>query len=321
MRFAFTADQLELRDAARDLLQRECTPAVVRAAWTAEPGRLDRRVWDLLAEMGATSVLVPEPDGGLGLDFTSLVLVLEEAGRACLPHPLVETAAVAAPLVKGRVGRSLVACCFAGAPVPCGGDADLVLVDDGGALVMATRTQLLLEPVQAVDRSRRLVEVAAIADGVEVLTRDPAEVEAAFDRGALGVAAELIGLAAAMLERTVVYVGDRHQFGVPVGSFQAIKHHLADALMALEFARPAVYRAAVSVSTGAATAARDVSMAKAMASDAAEAVGRTALQCHGAIGYTVEYDLHLYLKRAWALARAYGDAAWHRDRVAAALAL
>ena len=141
----------------------------------------------------------------------------------------------------------------------------------------------------------------------------------ALDRGALGTAAFLVGLGQAMLDLTVGYVKERQQFGVPIGSFQAVKHHLADAALALEFARPAVLRAAWSVAHAAPTRARDVSMAKAMASDAAELVGRKALQCHGAIGYTVEADLHLHLKRAWALARAWGDTAFHTDRVAAAL--
>src|SRR5688500_6932542 len=106
-----------------------------------------------------------------------------------------------------------------------------------------------------------------------------------------------------MLDLTVGYVTERQQFGVPIGSFQAVKHHLADAALALEFARPAVWRASWSVAHASPTRSRDVSMAKAMASDAAELVGRKALQCHGAIGYTVEADLHLFMKRAWALAR------------------
>ena len=124
-----------------------------------------------------------------------------------------------------------------------------------------------------------------------------------------------------MLDLTVGYVNERKQFGVPIGSFQAMKHHLADVALELAFAAPAVHRAAYSLATGAPTAARDVSMAKAMASDAARLAGRRALQCHGAIGYTVEYDLHLFLKRAEVLARAWGDAAWHRDRVGAALGI
>jgi alkylation response protein AidB-like acyl-CoA dehydrogenase len=124
-----------------------------------------------------------------------------------------------------------------------------------------------------------------------------------------------------MLDMTVEYVKERQQFGAPVGSFQAVKHHLANALKELAFARPAVWRAASSLSTGAPTAARDVSMAKALASEAASVVARHALQCHGAIGYTVEYDLHIYLKRTWRLARTHGDAAWHRARIAKELHL
>ena len=152
-----------------------------------------------------------------------------------------------------------------------------------------------------------------------VITDDPAVIDRAVDRGTLGTAAFLVGLGQAMLDLTVGYVKERQQFGVPIGSFQAVKHHLADAALALEFARPAVWRAAWSVAQDAPTCARDVSMAKAMTSDAAELVGRKALQCHGAIGYTVEADLHLYLKRTWALARTWGDSASHTDRVATAL--
>jgi alkylation response protein AidB-like acyl-CoA dehydrogenase len=124
-----------------------------------------------------------------------------------------------------------------------------------------------------------------------------------------------------MLEMTVEYVGSRTQFGVPVGSFQAVKHHLASALLQVEFAAPAVARAGFSLAAGEPDRARDVSVAKALASDAAQAVARTAVQCHGAIGYTTEYDLHLYAKRGWALAADWGSAAWHRARVAEHLGL
>jgi hypothetical protein len=120
---------------------------------------------------------------------------------------------------------------------------------------------------------------------------------------------------------TVAYVRERHQFGVPIASFQAVKHRLADALMELSFARPVVYRAAWSMAVTDAGASGHVAMAKAMASDAAELIGRDALQCHGAMGYSDDYDLHLYLKRTWALARAFGSSAWHRQRVGSALGL
>jgi len=114
-------------------------------------------------------------------------------------------------------------------------------------------------------------------------------------------------------------VAEREQFGTRIGAFQAVKHHLADAAVSLEFARPVVYRSAWSLATGSADARRDVSIAKAMASDAALRTARAALQCHGAIGYTTEHDLHLYMKRSWALARAWGDPAGHRERVARAI--
>jgi alkylation response protein AidB-like acyl-CoA dehydrogenase len=98
-----------------------------------------------------------------------------------------------------------------------------------------------------------------------------------------------------------------------------VKHHLANARLALEFARPLVYRAAWTVATGDSERPVAVSLAKASASDAARLAARVALQCHGAIGYTTEYDLHLFMKRAWALAASWGDAAWHRARVGRAI--
>ena len=135
------------------------------------------------------------------------------------------------------------------------------------------------------------------------------------DRAAAGTAALLVGLADRMLSMAAAYAKDRHQFGKPIGSFQAVKHHLADARVALEFARPATYRAAWSLATAQPALSHDASMAKAMASDASELAARQALQVHGAIGYTWECDLHLFMKRTWALSRAWGDAAAHRRLV------
>ena len=214
MRFALTEDQVGFRDAVAELLAKEPPD--------------ERATFDALVDMGVTSILVPEGDGGLGLDEVTAVAVLEQAGYAGVTFPVVE-------------------------------------------------------PVMATD--------------------DP-------DRLALGAAAQLVGLGQRMLDLTVDYVKQREQFGVPIGSFQAVKHHLADALKELAFARPAVHRAA------AAPTAVHVSMAKAMASDAASLSAAKALQCHGAIGYTVEYELHRFLKQTWTLARAFGDAAWHRERIA-----
>jgi alkylation response protein AidB-like acyl-CoA dehydrogenase len=316
MRFALSEDQVAFRDAVRELLANECPPAVVRAAADAPQGELDRDVWNGLEAMGVLSLLVPEVDGGMGLDETFLVPILEECGRAALPHPIVETAMVAAPLAGAGLG--LVSSDLGGPLVPCAADADQLLLSWGHSLALVDRDATTLDAVDTVDRGRRAARVQHDAEG-DVLTEDADVIALAADRGALGTAAVLVGLGQAMLDLTVGYVKERRQFGVPIGSFQAVKHHLADAALALEFARPAVGRAAWSVAHAEPTRARDVSMAKAMANDAAELAGRKALQCHGAIGYTEEADLHLYLKRAWALTRTWGDTAHHTDRVAAEL--
>jgi alkylation response protein AidB-like acyl-CoA dehydrogenase len=340
MYFGFDDEQLAFRDAVRDLLDKECGPEVVRLAWHAPPGSLSRDVWERLAQMGVLGALLPEDQGGLGLDERSLVLVLEETGRAGLPHPIVDTAMVALPVAGRRVTEQtgsapLIATDLGGPNVACAGDADLLLLHDPGDagappgqlpvgslhLLDPRSDDVALEPLDTVDRARRAARVSWQPRRETLVTDDPAEVVAAHDRGALAIAAQLIGLGQRMLDVTVAYVSDRHQFGKPVGSFQAVRHQLADALKELAFARPAVHRAAHSLAVGDSMQQRDVSMAKAMASDAARFVGRRALQCHGAIGYTVEADLHLYLKRTWALASAWGDAAWHRARVGHAIGM
>ncbi len=273
--------------------------------------------------MGVLTVLVPDDIGGLGLDERSLVLLLEEAGYAGLPHPLVDSAAVAMPLADDRLdGSELVVTDLGGPHVSCAADADLLLLQTtSGALHLVPQREVSVEPVDAVDQARRLGRVSWEPTDATFLTDDRAELLNAFDRGALGTAATLVGLAQRMLDVTVGYATERVQFGAPIGSFQAVKHQLADSAKALAFARPAVYRASWSLAMGQRTDQRDVSIAKALSSDAALQAGRAALQCHGAIGYTVEYDLHLYLKRSWALARAWGDAAWHRDQIGHALGI
>ena len=308
MEFAFSEDQLAFRDAVRDLLAGTCPPEAVRAAWDADdPWDGDR--WDALVEMGVVGLTVPEADGGLGLTEVDLVLLLEEAGRAALPEPLMESTLLARHVPRG--GSAKVAAAPADATHVAGAaSADVVVV---GATVYPAPTGV--QPQPSVDRARRLVRTADVTDGepLATLDRDP------FERMAFGTAATLVGVARRLVEVTVQYAKERQQFGQPIGGFQAVKHHLASAHLAVEFAAPAVYRAAWSLATDQPTVARDVSMAKAMAGDAAEHAARVALQVHGAIGYTFESDLHLWMKRVWALSPAWGDAAWHRRRVAAAL--
>jgi len=317
VRFAFTDDQLAFRDAVRDLLTRECPPDVVRAAWSNPDGRTGG-AWKALGEMGVLGVMVAEDHGGLGLTELDAVLLAEETGRAALPEPFVEHTFVGAPLVATDDAAS-------GTLTVSAGDDLVPWADSAGVLVVrgavVESSSVRLGPVPAVDRARRVftVEGAGAAGAAPLRTLEPAERDLAADRLALGYAAQLVGLAARMLETTVAYVSERRQFGAPIGSFQAVKHHLADCRLALEFAAPLVYRAAYSLAHHDPQAAVHVSMAKAQASDAAELTARHALQCHGAIGYSDEHDLHMWMKRAWALAAAGGDAARHRERVARAI--
>jgi hypothetical protein len=215
------------------------------------------------------------------------------------------------------VARGDVTACVAGVGLSVWADTATVFVHaSNGRLFDADIATLTPHP--SVDGSRRLFDVDVVMT-MELRDTDGPRSAAVVDRGALATAAQLCGLADRMIEMTVDYAKERKQFGVPIGSFQAVKHHLANARLGLEFARPLVYRAAYSVAQAHPQRALHVSMAKASASDAAQESARIALQCHGAIGYTTEYDLHLYLKRTWALARAWGDAGWHRARVEAAL--
>src|SRR5690606_35028015 len=162
MRFALSPDQEAFRDAVADLLAKACPPAAVRAAWEAPPGQLDRSLWGDLAGMGVLSVLVPEADGGLGLDETYLVPVLEACGQAALPHPVVETAMVAAPLLGADIG--IVTTDLGGPNLPCAVDADALLLRCGDRLVRADPAAVALEPVETVDRARRAARLAPGAD-------------------------------------------------------------------------------------------------------------------------------------------------------------
>jgi alkylation response protein AidB-like acyl-CoA dehydrogenase len=327
MRFGLSDTAAALREAAAGLLDAEVSADVIRAGWPGGDHALVSAAWQKLAAVGVIGTLVPEERGGLGLDETSLVPLLEEIGRSGLPGPAAETIAVAAPLLgsehlAGLLAGDTMAAAQLGREdlVPHGQHAALIVLRAGGALRAYQRDALDLEACPATDGSRGVARLLRRpAAGGTLLTDDPALIESAWRRGVLGTSALLTGLAARMLTLTVDYVKQREQFGRPIGSFQAIKHALANALVAVEFARPAVLAGAWAQAAGAADAAAQVSAAKVLASDAARLVARTALQCHGAIGYTTEYDLHLYAKRAWALIPGWGSPEWHRARLASYL--
>jgi alkylation response protein AidB-like acyl-CoA dehydrogenase len=330
MDFDFSEDQRLLQQAVRDFLEGECPAEWVRAQWETDTGR-DDGLWKRLAEVGVPGLLVPEAHGGLGLDETDLVLLLEETGRAALAEPVVAThVGVAllrelggeladAWLPKVATGDARLAVGHAGSPFVADAHvADLLFLSHEGALhaVPAERTRVEAQP--SVDGGQRLFLVGFdVGEPVARGERARALLDAALDRGALGSAAEALGVADRLIGLAVDYAGQRKQFGVPIGSFQAVKHMLADVKVELEYARSHVHRAAHSVARGVPTRAVDVSMAKLAACDAAKAAARTSLQVHGAIGYTYEQDVHVWMKRAWSLDLAWGDSVFHRARLAA----
>jgi alkylation response protein AidB-like acyl-CoA dehydrogenase len=337
MRFVFTEDQRLFQRTVRDFLAKAFPPEELRASWADAAGR-SRERWARLASLGVAGMLVPSDAGGLGMDEVDMVLLLEEAGRAALPEPIVETSFVATRLLSALApaevrARWLPAIASGDAWIAVGLEgrgpyvadahvADLLLLQRGDALhaVDPGHVELIAQP--AIDGAERLFTVDwNPTAATELASGKAAEAAMAegFDRAASGVAGQLLGVADRMIEMAADHARQREQFGQPIGSFQAVKHLLANALLKLDFARPAVYRAAWSMAHpagGPELRARDASMAKAYASEAATAAAGVALQVHGAIGYTWEHDLHLWMKRAWTLAGAWGDAEWHRERVA-----
>jgi len=336
--FTFTDDQHRFRESVRTFLDGECAPDRLRALWETESGR-SPELWLALAEMGILGLTVPETHGGLGLDEIDLVLVLEEIGRAALAAPVLETVAVGVPLLaetgsNDLAERWLPAVASGLAILTVGlaatrfvGDAhvaDLLLLEHDGELHAVPRADVTLAREPANDPAARLFRVdwhpspatriAAGADARRLL-------DAALDRASLAAAAELLGIAQRLIDLAARYAGQREQFGRPIGSFQAVKHMLASVQVQTEFARPVVYRAAWTVARGTDPAARAVAVshAKAAASEAAVQAAKTALQVHGAIGYTWEVDLHVWMKRAWALDVAWGTRLWHRARVGRAI--
>lgn len=325
MHFHFDAEQRGARDSLRALLERELPPSRLRAEWDGTVAR-DPQRWRRMADLGVTGLLVPEQHGGMGLDETGMVLLLEESGRHALPDPLVDTAVVAArmlpeamlpALARGEllVAAGLRAC---GRNVPGAGGADVLLLEaPDGSLHAVPAHDACITAQPSLDAVRPLCTVEWTPRPATLL--GGADAREALDRGAFGTAAQLLGLAGRMIAMAAGYARQREQFGRPIGSFQAVKHHLADALLGLEFARPLVYRAAISVARDDPERSRDASAAFLAAGRAATGAGRAALQIHGAVGYTWAHDLHMWLKRATALAASWGGADLHRNRVATLL--
>ncbi len=360
MDFTFTEEQRMMATAVRELLDDVAAPAVLRAAAGAPElnegpaaGGDDPQRWARLVELGLPGMLAPEVVGGLGLQDIDFVLVAEEVGRAALPENLVEHAGIAVPLlaacsapraqawltraaageVRLAVGHPLNATVLGAAA------SDALLLFQGDEVHLVERAAATLQRQASVDRLRSLATVTWTPAAATLLAggaEGAALRELAFARGAVVNAAQALGLAERMVRIAVDYASTRQQFGKPIGSYQALKHHMADVQVQLEYARPVVYAAAArlaefaaGVSSGAGTAGATaatapallarlnavVSGAKLMAMEAADLAGRKGLQLHGAMGYSWEVDLHFYVKRAWALAGSWGDRAWHQRRL------
>jgi alkylation response protein AidB-like acyl-CoA dehydrogenase len=331
--FDFTQDAKDLAAGARAYLAGESTPAAVRAVWDAG-GERDPAGWRALAKTGFVGVCIPEAHGGLGMGDVEMALLLEEAGRANLVEPLLETAAVAAPTIAElgdealqarwlpsiAAGEAIISLRLGDMPVAV--DADLaaaVLVEEAGALHLVPAERVTARRVQSLDLARRVFRVTAATGPDTLLSDDPAAVARAHDRAATATAGWLNGIGLQLLEMSVAHVREREQFGRPVGSFQAVKHLLAETVLEVETSRAATWYAAYAVQHDLPDRVEAVSVAKSFASDAEALANTNALQAHGGIGFTWEHDLHLWLKRGKALEGAYGTASWHRERLASLL--
>ncbi|MFF9574620.1 acyl-CoA dehydrogenase family protein [Streptomyces rubiginosohelvolus] len=340
MRFLLTDEQREFGRSLDALLTAADTPAVLRA-WAAGDHGPGRALWGRLADAGVFALAVPEAYGGVGPLPVEAAVACVELGRHAVPGPVAETLAAGVLLAGagGPLAEEWLPAIASGAAVvsltlegygpyaPDADAADAVFTVTGDELRLAPGPG---EPSASADPARRLFRPepggAPVAKGPAIR----AAARAAGDTAAFATAALALGCGEELLRATVAYVKQRTQFGVPVGSFQAVKHRLADTLIGLEFARPLLYGAAVELASevsrpgagagsaeGSPGAGAAVAAAKVTAGEAGYAAARTALQLHGAIGYTEELDLAWWLRRARPLRDAWGTPSVCRARVLA----
>ncbi len=311
MNFDLSPDQDALRDGVRSLCEGRFPMRRVR-------GGFDRASWDELAEAGVFSLRASEAGGGAGLGGADAVVVFEELGRALVPGPLVWghlVCGVVDGVVGGVDGRG------SGAWTIEHLDAldTLLVVDADGVRAVSAAEVTGAEPVaRPLDPLTPVHRVAALPAGTRIGAAGLAQ---QWDRdGALLTAAYLVGMAAVCTDLAVAYAKERRQFERPIGSFQAVKHILADMAVRAEVARVAVHAAACTIDEpGVGDAGRAVAGAKLLAGEAALLNGKAAIQVHGGMGFTWEVDVHLYLKRAWVLDTVFGSTGTHARAVAASL--
>jgi len=293
MRFELTADQRDFAASLDSLLAASDTTAIARA-WADGDTAPGLALWKRLADQGLTMLATEATP-------VELCVALEALGRHGVPGPWVESAAYL-PIALGHEIEG-VATVAVPPHVPYALDADIAdevyIVTDGGLATGAVG-----ERHGSVDRTRRLHSVSGFETGASAPSSTTGD---AFDLAVLATSAQLLGAGERLLDDSVTYVKQRRQFGREIGSYQAIKHRLADVRIALDFARPLVY--------GAALGAISASAAKVACGDAAYLASRTGLQVHGAIGYTQEFDLSIWITKVRALVTAWGTPAHHRARI------
>jgi alkylation response protein AidB-like acyl-CoA dehydrogenase len=320
MRFTLSDDQQEIKRTAHDLLGNRATMAKVREA--AEASKYDEELARELGELGWPGIAVGEAHGGQGLGIVELAVLLEELGYACAPVPFLGSALAALAiehagsadqqqrwlpgLASGELRGAL------GAPdqlIPDAPGADVVVVVDQAA--GSAHVADGVEEVESIDPTRRHGRASA---GGESLDGD---VSGAIDRALVAISAELVGVCQRALDMTVAYVKERKQFGVAVGTFQAVHHSAAQMLMDTEGGRSATYHAAWAADADPERVPMAAAMAKAWTSEGGRSVTGSAIQLHGGIGFTWEADVHWLYKRAQIDSALLGAAGAHRARIAA----
>jgi alkylation response protein AidB-like acyl-CoA dehydrogenase len=320
MNFIFTEEQTQFKDAIKSFLAEECAPASIRDGWQKNKSfNLER--WKNLIELGVLSSNLPEEKGGLGMDQVTLAMMVEEMGYAGLPEPVAEQIFLVndvIPFLPKNIteavesnyndGTQYIALAHPLAPNPLflNDAAGLILLDSSECKFIA-KDDMDFEIISSNDPSRELFKVSSMNDAISTSENFDELNSAVSSRGSLMTAALLIGLAQKMIDLSSVYVLDRAQFGKPIGSFQAVKHMLADVAVKIEFAKPAVYRAAYSLSQNNPKSALHCAHAKLMCTQAAELACKNSIQAHGAMGYTWEMDLHIYMRKAWSMMACWGN--------------
>jgi alkylation response protein AidB-like acyl-CoA dehydrogenase len=314
-------EQRDMRAALRDCLREMWTPDRLRAA--ADAPAIDRECWSVLAEMGIFGLTLPEHDGGMGLGLADAVVLYEELGRALVPGPIVATLLAAGSVPGAGAGKAVVTMVDARDPIPVVEHVEsathLVVVDDKGLFLLAG-TECAASPVARPLDPLTPVSLVTVPAGVGERIGSAADADRWRSHGAVLTAAVQVGVAQGGLDLAVRYAKERVQFGRMIGSFQAVKHLLAESLVRVDLARAAVLVAALAADDPNATDADGaVSAAKVLADKAATEGGRCCVQVHGGMGFTWEVLAHLYLKRAWLLATCFGSADEHAMRLAATM--